>query len=411
MAAVVQRFSDDLIAKSDELEKRVEAVFASEEKAAAAFAEELARNAAMLGEKDDETAALVAAVNSLEDEADDYREELAVLQVELEVAYAAIDDEIDEYRDEVNELRETLHERESELDDLRRRSETAAALAAVDKSEATDVDAEVEKVEYLRTQIASLETAAKAAAKTLRAAEKERGASEEQLRARIGALESELLTQSAGYEDEIATLTTESTAIAAKLREAERRANDAEESYANAVRVAAEEKEALELEVGRLRLRTSELEEQLAERDDELRARTRDIDAIRRELTDAKAELAAKASALKKAEAEAMSVRKDVAGDGAVAASSTLSWLIGGMFSDGDVAAGQTPNVPSLELDGPAAWAASNASMSMSARLGMLVDSRKRMLENADTDEERAVIQSELSALTARRDDVARLES
>jgi chromosome segregation ATPase len=74
MAAVVQRFSDDLIAKSDELEKRVEAVFASEEKAAAAFAEELARNAAMLGEKDDETAALVAAVNSLEDEADDYRE-------------------------------------------------------------------------------------------------------------------------------------------------------------------------------------------------------------------------------------------------------------------------------------------------------------------------------------------------
>ena len=100
----------------------------------------------MLGEKDDETAALVAAVNSLEDEADDYREELAVLQVELEVAYAAIDDEIDEYRDEVNELRETLHERESELDDLRRRSETAAALAAVDKSEATDVDAEVEKV-------------------------------------------------------------------------------------------------------------------------------------------------------------------------------------------------------------------------------------------------------------------------
>ena len=411
MAAVVQRFSDDLIAKSDELEKRVEAVFASEEKAAAAFAEELARNAAMLGEKDDETAALVAAVNSLEDEADDYREELAVLQVELEVAYAAIDDEIDEYRDEVNELRETLHERESELDDLRRRSETAAALAAVDKSEATDVDAEVEKVEYLRTQIASLETAAKAAAKTLRAAEKERGASEEQLRARIGALESELLTQSAGYEDEIATLTTESTAIAAKLREAERRANDAEESYANAVRVAAEEKEALELEVGRLRLRTSELEEQLAERDDELRARTRDIDAIRRELTDAKAELAAKASALKKAEAEAMSVRKDVAGDGAVAASSTLSWLIGGMFSDGDVAAGQTPNVPSLELDGPAAWAASNASMSMSARLGMLVDSRKRMLENADTDEERAVIQSELAALTARRDDVARLES
>ena len=411
MAAVVQRFSDDLIAKSDELEKRVEAVFASEEKAAAAFAEELARNAAMLGEKDDETAALVAAVNSLEDEADDYREELAVLQVELEVAYAAIDDEIDEYRDEVNELRETLHERESELDDLRRRSETAAALAAVDKSEATDVDAEVEKVEYLRTQIASLETAAKAAAKTLRAAEKERGASEEQLRARIGALESELLTQSAGYEDEIATLTTESTAIAAKLREAERRANDAEESYANAVRVAAEEKEALELEVGRLRLRTSELEEQLAERDDELRARTRDLDAIRRELTDAKAELAAKASALKKAEAEAMSVRKDVAGDGAVAASSTLSWLIGGMFSDGDVAAGQTPNVPSLELDGPAAWAASNASMSMSARLGMLVDSRKRMLENADTDEERAVIQSELAALTARRDDVARLES
>ena len=411
MAAVVQRFSDDLIAKSDELEKRVEAVFASEEKAAAAFAEELARNAAMLGEKDDETAALVAAVNSLEDEADDYREELAVLQVELEVAYAAIDDEIDEYRDEVNELRETLHERESELDDLRRRSETAAALAAVDKSEATDVDAEVEKVEYLRTQIASLETAAKAAAKTLRAAEKERGASEEQLRARIGALESELLTQSAGYEDEIATLTTESTAIAAKLREAERRANDAEESYANAVRVAAEEKEALELEVGRLRLRTSELEEQLAERDDELRARTRDLDAIRRELTDAKAELAAKASALKKAEAEAMSVRKDVAGDGAVAASSTLSWLIGGMFSDGDVAAGQTPNVPSLELDGPAAWAASNASLSMSARLGMLVDSRKRMLENADTDEERAVIQSELSALTARRDDVARLES
>ena len=411
MAAVVQRFSDDLIAKSDELEKRVEAVFASEEKAAAAFAEELARNAAMLGEKDDETAALVAAVNSLEDEADDYREELAVLQVELEVAYAAIDDEIDEYRDEVNELRETLHERESELDDLRRRSETAAALAAVDKSEATDVDAEVEKVEYLRTQIASLETAAKAAAKTLRAAEKERGASEEQLRARIGALESELLTQSAGYEDEIATLTTESTAIAAKLREAERRANDAEESYANAVRVAAEEKEALELEVGRLRLRTSELEEQLAERDDELRARTRDLDAIRRELTDAKAELAAKASALKKAEAEAMSVRKDVAGDGAVAASSTLSWLIGGMFSDGDVAAGQTPNVPSLELDGPAAWAASNASLSMSARLGMLVDSRKRMLENADTDEERAVIQSELAALTARRDDVARLES
>ena len=411
MAAVVQRFSDDLIAKSDELEKRVEAVFASEEKAAAAFAEELARNAAMLGEKDDETAALVAAVNSLEDEADDYREELAVLQVELEVAYAAIDDEIDEYRDEVNELRETLHERESELDDLRRRSETAAALAAVDKSEATDVDAEVEKVEYLRTQIASLETAAKAAAKTLRAAEKERGASEEQLRARIGALESELLTQSAGYEDEIATLTTESTAIAAKLREAERRANDAEESYANAVRVAAEEKEALELEVGRLRLRTSELEEQLAERDDELRARTRDLDAIRRELTDAKAELAAKASALKKAEADALSVRKDVAGDGAVAASSTLSWLIGGMFSDGDVAAGQTPNVPSLELDGPAAWAASNASLSMSARLGMLVDSRKRMLENADTDEERAVIQSELAALTARRDDVARLES
>ena len=411
MAAVVQRFSDDLIAKSDELEKRVEAVFASEEKTAAAFAEELARNAAMLGEKDDETAALVAAVNSLEDEADDYREELAVLQVELEVAYAAIDDEIDEYRDEVNELRETLHERESELDDLRRRSETAAALAAVDKSEATDVDAEVEKVEYLRTQIASLETAAKAAAKTLRAAEKERGASEEQLRARIGALESELLTQSAGYEDEIATLTTESTAIAAKLREAERRANDAEESYANAVRVAAEEKEALELEVGRLRLRTSELEEQLAERDDELRARTRDLDAIRRELTDAKAELAAKASALKKAEADALSVRKDVAGDGAVAASSTLSWLIGGMFSDGDVAAGQTPNVPSLELDGPAAWAASNASLSMSARLGMLVDSRKRMLENADTDEERAVIQSELAALTARRDDVARLES
>ena len=411
MAAVVQRFSDDLIAKSDELEKRVEAVFASEEKAAAAFAEELARNAAMLGEKDDETAALVAAVNSLEDEADDYREELAVLQVELEVAYAAIDDEIDEYRDEVNELRETLHERESELDDLRRRSETAAALAAVDKSEATDVDAEVEKVEYLRTQIASLETAAKAAAKTLRAAEKERGASEEQLRARIGALEAELLTQSAGYEDEIATLTTESTAIAAKLREAERRANDAEESYANAVRVAAEEKEALELEVGRLRLRTSELEEQLAERDDELRARTRDLDAIRRELTDAKAELAAKASALKKAEADALSVRKDVAGDGAVAASSTLSWLIGGMFSDGDVAAGQTPNVPSLELDGPAAWAASNASLSMSARLGMLVDSRKRMLENADTDEERAVIQSELAALTARRDDVARLES
>ena len=411
MAAVVQRFGDDLIAKSDELEKRVEAVFASEEKAAAAFAEELARNAAMLGEKDDETAALVAAVNSLEDEADDYREELAVLQVELEVAYAAIDDEIDEYRDEVNELRETLHERESELDDLRRRSETAAALAAVDKSEATDVDAEVEKVEYLRTQIASLETAAKAAAKTLRAAEKERGASEEQLRARIGALESELLTQSAGYEDEIATLTTESTAIAAKLREAERRANDAEESYANAVRVAAEEKEALELEVGRLRLRTSELEEQLAERDDELRARTRDLDAIRRELTDAKAELAAKASALKKAEADALSVRKDVAGDGAVAASSTLSWLIGGMFSDGDVAAGQTPNVPSLELDGPAAWAASNASLSMSARLGMLVDSRKRMLENADTDEERAVIQSELAALTARRDDVARLES
>ena len=128
-------------------------------------------------------------------------------------------------------------------------------------------------------------------------------------------------------------------------------------------------------------------------------------------MTDAKAELAAKASALKKAEAEAMSVRKDVAGDGAVAASSTLSWLIGGMFSDGDVAAGQTPNVPSLELDGPAAWAASNASMSMSARLGMLVDSRKRMLENADTDEERAVIQSELAALTARRDDVARLES
>ena len=411
MAAVVQRFSDDLIAKSDELEKRVEAVFASEEKAAAAFAEELARNAAMLGEKDDETAALVAAVNSLEDEADDYREELAVLQVELEVAYAAIDDEIDEYRDEVNELRETLHERESELDDFRRRSETAAALAAVDKSEATDVDAEVEKVEYLRTQIASLETAAKAAAKTLRAAEKERGASEEQLRARIGALESELLTQSAGYEDEIATLTTESTAIAAKLREAERRANDAEESYANAVRVAAEEKEALELEVGRLRLRTSELEEQLAERDDELRARTRDLDAIRRELTDAKAELAAKASALKKAEADALSVRKDVVGDGAVAASSTLSWLIGGMFSDGDVAAGQTPNVPSLELDGPAAWAASNASLSMSARLGMLVDSRKRMLENADTDEERAVIQSELAALTARRDDVARLES
>ena len=411
MAAVVQRFSDDLIAKSDELEKRVEAVFASEEKTAAAFAEELARNAAMLGEKDDETAALVAAVNSLEDEADDYREELAVLQVELEVAYAAIDDEIDEYRDEVNELRETLHERESELDDLRRRSETAAALAAVDKSEATDVDAEVEKVEYLRTQIASLETAAKAAAKTLRAAEKERGASEEQLRARIGALESELLTQSAGYEDEIATLTTESTAIAAKLREAERRANDAEESYANAVRVAAEEKEALELEVGRLRLRTSELEEQLAERDDELRARTRDLDAIRRELTDAKAELAAKASALKKAEADALSVRKDVVGDGAVAASSTLSWLIGGMFSDGDVAAGQTPNVPSLELDGPAAWAASNASLSMSARLGMLVDSRKRMLENADTDEERAVIQSELAALTARRDDVARLES
>ena len=411
MAAVVQRFSDDLIAKSDELEKRVEAVFASEEKTAAAFAEELARNAAMLGEKDDETAALVAAVNSLEDEADDYREELAVLQVELEVAYAAIDDEIDEYRDEVNELRETLHERESELDNLRRRSETAAALAAVDKSEATDVDAEVEKVEYLRTQIASLETAAKAAAKTLRAAEKERGASEEQLRARIGALESELLTQSAGYEDEIATLTTESTAIAAKLREAERRANDAEESYANAVRVAAEEKEALELEVGRLRLRTSELEEQLAERDDELRARTRDLDAIRRELTDAKAELAAKASALKKAEADALSVRKDVVGDGAVAASSTLSWLIGGMFSDGDVAAGQTPNVPSLELDGPAAWAASNASLSMSARLGMLVDSRKRMLENADTDEERAVIQSELAALTARRDDVARLES
>ena len=411
MAAVVQRFSDDLIAKSDELEKRVEAVFASEEKTAAAFAEELARNAAMLGEKDDETAALVAAVNSLEDEADDYREELAVLQVELEVAYAAIDDEIDEYRDEVNELRETLHERESELDDFRRRSETAAALAAVDKSEATDVDAEVEKVEYLRTQIASLETAAKAAAKTLRAAEKERGASEEQLRARIGALESELLTQSAGYEDEIATLTTESTAIAAKLREAERRANDAEESYANAVRVAAEEKEALELEVGRLRLRTSELEEQLAERDDELRARTRDLDAIRRELTDAKAELAAKASALKKAEADALSVRKDVVGDGAVAASSTLSWLIGGMFSDGDVAAGQTPNVPSLELDGPAAWAASNASLSMSARLGMLVDSRKRMLENADTDEERAVIQSELAALTARRDDVARLES
>ena len=411
MAAVVQRFSDDLIAKSDELEKRVEAVFASEEKAAAAFAEELARNAAMLGEKDDETAALVAAVNSLEDEADDYREELAVLQVELEVAYAAIDDEIDEYRDEVNELRETLHERESELDDLRRRSETAAALAAVDKSEATDVDAEVEKVEYLRTQIASLETAAKAAAKTLRAAEKERGASEEQLRARIGALESELLTQSAGYEDEIATLTTESTAIAAKLRDAERRANDAEESYANAVRVAAEEKEALELEVGRLRLRTSELEEQLAERDDELRARTRDLDAIRRELTDAKAELAAKASALKKAEADALSVRKDVVGDGAVAASSTLSWLIGGMFSDGDVAAGQAPNVPSLELDGPAAWAASNASLSMSARLGMLVDSRKRMLENADTDEERAVIQTELAALTARRDDVARLES
>ena len=84
--------------------------------------------------------------------------------------------------------------------------------------------------------------------------------------------------------------------------------------------------------------------------------------------------------------------------------------FVGGRHADGDVAAGQTPNVPSLELDGPAAWAASNASLSMSARLGMLVDSRKRMLENADTDEERAVIQSELAALTARRDDVARLE-
>ena len=415
MAAVVDRFRTDLVAKSDELEKRVEAVFASEEKAAAAFAAELARNAAMLAEKDEEAAALVARIESLEEEADDYREQLAVLEVELEVAYAAADDEVDDLRDRIDQLLELVRDSDKELEQLRSQSETAAALAGVesaDAEKASDNETEAEKVEALREQIASLENAAKAAAKTLRAAEKERSVSEEMLRERIADLESELESSGVAAEEEIARLKTESAEIAAKLEETERRARDAEESYADALRVAAEEKDALEIEVGRLRLRAAELEDQLAERDDELRARTADLDAIRAELTDARAELAAKVSALRKAEADAANVRRDVsaAGDGAVAASSTLSWLIGGMFSDGEESTDASV-VPSLDIDGPAAWAATNASLSMSARLGMLVDSRRRMLAAAETETERDALESEIAALAARRDEVARLES
>jgi len=416
MAAVVDRFRTDLVAKSDELEKRVEAVFASEEKAAAAFAAELARNAAMLAEKDEEAAALAARIESLEEEADDYREQLAVLEVELEVAYAAADDEVDDLRDRIDQLLELVRDSDKELEQLRSQSETAAALTGVEKTDAekaSDDEADAKKVEALREQIASLEDAAKAAAKTLRAAEKERSVSEEMLRERIAELESELESSGAAAEEEIARLKTESAEITAKLEETERRARDAEESYADALRVAAEEKDALEIEVGRLRLRAAELEDQLAERDDELRARTADLDAIRVELTDARAELAAKASALRKAEADAANVRRDVsaAGDGAVAASSTLSWLIGGMFSDGEESTDLGAVVPSLDIDGPAAWAAANASLSMSARLGMLVDSRRRMLASAETAEERDALEAEIAALAVRRDEVARLES
>ncbi len=416
MAAVVDRFRTDLVAKSDELEERVEAVFASEEKAAAAFAAELARNAAMLAEKDEEAAALMARIESLEEEADDYREQLAVLEVELEVAYAAADDEVDDLRDRIDQLLELVRDSDEELEQLRSRSETAAALAGVestDAEKASDNETEAEKVEALREQIASLENAAKAAAKTLRAAEKERSVSEEMLRERIADLESELESSGVAAEEEIARLKTESAEIAAKLEETERQARDAEESYADALRVAAEEKDALEIEVGRLRLRAAELEDQLAERDDELRARTADLDAIRAELTDARAELAAKASALRKAEADAANVRRDVsaAGDGAVAASSALSWLIGGMFSRLGEESTDASVVPSLDIDGPAAWAATNASLSMSARLGMLVDSRRRMLAAAEADSERDALESEIAALAARRDEVARLES
>ena len=134
------------------------------------------------------------------------------------------------------------------------------------KAPLTDDEAEAKKVEALREQIASLEDAAKAAAKTLRAAEKERSVSEEMLRERIADLESELESSGVAAEEEIARLKTESAEIAAKLEETERRARDAEESYADALRVAAEEKDALEIEVGRLRLRAAELEDQLAER-------------------------------------------------------------------------------------------------------------------------------------------------
>jgi len=416
MAAVVDRFRTDLVAKSDELEKRVEAVFASEEKAAAAFAAELARNAAMLAEKDEEAAALVARIESLEEEADDYREQLAVLEVELEVAYAAADDEVDDLRDRIDQLLELVRDSDKELEQLRRRSETAAALAGVDGTDAkkvSDDEAEAKKVEALREQIASLEDAAKAAARTLRAAEKERSVSEEMLRERIADLESELESSGAAAEEEIARLKTESSEITAKLEETERRARDAEESYADALRVAAEEKDALEIEVGRLRLRAAELEDQLADKDDELRSRTADLDAIRAELADARAELAAKASALRKAEADAANVRRDVsaAGDGAVAASSTLSWLIGGMFGNDGEESTDASVVPSLDIDGPAAWAAANASLSMSARLGMLVDSRRRMLAAAETAVERDALETEIAALAARRDEVARLES
>ena len=97
-----------------------------------------------------------------------------------------------------------------------------------------------------------LKRAAKAAAKTLRAAEKERSVSEEMLRERIADLESELESSGVAAEEEIARLKTESAEIAAKLEETERRARDAEESYADALRVAAEEKEACEEAVQRM---------------------------------------------------------------------------------------------------------------------------------------------------------------
>ena len=57
-------------------------------------------------------------------------------EVELEVAYAAADDEVDDLRDRIDQLLELVRDSDKELEQLRSRSETAAALAGVEKTDA-----------------------------------------------------------------------------------------------------------------------------------------------------------------------------------------------------------------------------------------------------------------------------------